>query len=256
MESYGRYCVKRRLDEINSGTYTGARKDLLAKFFDIYAEKGEKVDFKLADIEQEAYIALFAGSDTTAIAFRAIIYYLLKNPLCYHEVIREIDEAYKNGLFTPNIRYTDATTHLPYFSACCKESMRLWPSVSMLLPRHVPPGGCEIAGKFIPEGYRVGMNAGVLHYNKDIFGADADQFNPNRWFTENAKNMDRYMFQFGMGPRTCIGKNISFSQIWKLLPQLFRTFEFELATPDLEWQTTNYFLNKQKNLEVIARLRF
>lgn len=53
------------------------------------------------------------------------------------------------------------------------------------------------------------MNAAVIHFNKTIFGEDADQFNPSRWLRgEDSTNMERYMFQFGGGSRTCIGKNV------------------------------------------------
>ncbi|KAG6365984.1 hypothetical protein INS49_000160 [Diaporthe citri] len=42
------------------------------QIFQIYKEKGEKVDFGWADVQQESFGALFAGSDTTAISFRSL----------------------------------------------------------------------------------------------------------------------------------------------------------------------------------------
>lgn len=148
------------------------------------------------------------GSDTTAIAMRAIIYHILKNPAVYRKLLDEVDEADRSGrLSRPNVRYGEATK-LSYFVACCKEGMRLHPSISFSLPRHVPTGGKEFAGKFIPQGYRVGMNPGTLHYDTEIFGSDANAFNPERWFGDTAQQMDRYMFQFGHGSRNCIGRNV------------------------------------------------
>lgn len=47
-----RSCVARRLDKPTE------RTDILAQLYNIYLEKGAKVDFGLGDIEQEAYIAL------------------------------------------------------------------------------------------------------------------------------------------------------------------------------------------------------
>ena len=125
--------------------------------------------------------------------------------------MEEIDEAERAGrLGRPNVRYTEAI-QLPYLLACCKEGMRLHPSISFPLPRHIPPGGKEIAGKFIPEGYWVAVSAATVHYDKSVFGHDADVFNPDRWFLESAPNMDRYMFQFGFGNRNCIGRNVRLS---------------------------------------------
>jgi cytochrome P450 len=37
--------------------------------------------------------------------------------------------------------------------------------------------------------------------------------------------MNGTMFQFGMGSRTCIGKNISLLEIYKLVPSMLRRFE-------------------------------
>lgn len=148
------------------------------------------------------------GSDTTAIAIRSIIYQILKNPAVYRKLLEEIDTADRAGhLSRPNVRYTEAIK-LPYFVACCKEGMRLHPSISFPLPRHVPAGGKEIAGKFIPQGYRVGMSPATVHHDTEIFGSDAHAFNPERWFGDTAQRMDRYMFQFGYGNRNCIGRNV------------------------------------------------
>lgn len=43
---------------------------------------------------------------------------------------------------------------MPYLSAVCKEGMRVFPSVSMVLPRYVPRGGRVIAGVHLPEKVR------------------------------------------------------------------------------------------------------
>jgi hypothetical protein len=42
---------------------------------------------------------------------------------------------------------------------------------------------------------KVGVNAFVVHRDQGVFGGDAANFNPDRWFRPEAKDMDRYMFQ-------------------------------------------------------------
>lgn len=137
----------------------------------------------------------------------------MKNPSAYDKLVAEIDEATREGrLSTPHLKYSEAVK-LPYLVGCCKEGMRLHPSVGLSLPRYVPEGGKVIAGRFFPAGTKIGVSAPVVHLNKSIFGPDAAAFNPERWLhdSESAAIMDRYMFQFGAGSRTCIGKNVSSS---------------------------------------------
>jgi cytochrome P450 len=131
----------------------------------------------------------------------------MRTPAAYAKLTAEIDEADNTGMLGPTVQYYEAAG-LPYLMACCKEGMRLHPSVGMTLPRHVPQGGRVIAGKWFPEGTRVGVNAAIVQRDKKIFGDDADEFVPERWFSSDAARMERCMFQFGGGSRTCIGKNV------------------------------------------------
>jgi cytochrome P450 len=226
------------------------RKDILSTLFKVQKEKGAGGHLLTADIEQETYVALFAGSDTTAIAMRSIFYFLMKKPKFYKKLQEEIDAATARGeLSEPTVRYAEAVK-LPYLNACCKEGMRHHPSVGFTLPRETPAGGKEISGRFFPGGSKVGICAAVVHSNKEIFGDDADQFNPERWFRENAANMDRYMFQFGGGSRSCIGRHISITEMYKMFPQFIRTFNVELVDPNKEWETRNTWFNRQIGINV------
>lgn len=150
----------------------------------------------------------FAGSDTTAIAIRSILYHLMKDQTCMQKLVSEIAEFDSRGqLGTPHLTYAEAM-RMPYLVACCKEGMRLHPSVGLGMPRHVPSEGATIAGRYFPGGSRVSMNAAVVHYDQSVFGEDAAKFNPDRWIDGDAALMDRHMLHFGGGSRTCIGKNV------------------------------------------------
>ena len=45
-----------------------------------------------------------------------------------------------------------------------------------------------------------------------VFGEDANVFRPERWLEddERARQMERALFTFGQGARTCIGKVVEF----------------------------------------------
>jgi cytochrome P450 len=152
----------------------------------------------------------FAGSDTTAVAFRTTFYHLMKNPDCLAKARAEIDAAVIDGALSSPIKYSETTTKLPCVCAAIKEAMRMHPSVGLSMQRHAPKGGIELAGKLIPKGYRIGMNPAVVHYQKNAFGEDASDFKPERWLvsTEEWRSMDKCLLTFGAGTRTCIGKNV------------------------------------------------
>jgi hypothetical protein len=50
-------CVAQRSDTLRAGTET--REDMLAQLFEVLYTKGDKIDYSVQDIEQEAYSALY-----------------------------------------------------------------------------------------------------------------------------------------------------------------------------------------------------
>src|ERR1700731_3591835 len=99
-----------------------------------------------------------------------------------------------------------------------------------------------ISGRHFPAGSIVGANAWVIHRNRDVFGADATDFNPDRWLdADAAAYMDKYMFAFGGGSRTCIGRNFAMAAMSKLVPEFLRQFEIELADPKREMKFDNHW---------------
>lgn len=203
----------------------------------------------------------FAGSDTTAISLSAVFYYLAKNPACYAKLLEELDSAVREGTIedrrTCLVSWSESQK-LPYLDACVKEALRLHPAAGLLLERIVPPQGIEICGEFIPGGTIVGCNAWVLHKRTEIFGDAVDKYRPGRWLeAEPAKlrEMNGTMFHFGAGSRTCIGKNISLMEVYKLVPSFLRRFEVRLAHPEKEWKLHNAWFVKQKGFFVAINAR-
>ncbi len=60
--------------------------------------------------------------------------------------------------------------------------------------------------------------------------------------------MERNFLAFGSGTRTCLGRNISQLEISKLVPQVLRRFDFDLAEPGREWTLHCYWFVRQTGL--------
>jgi cytochrome P450 len=202
--------VKERQDAFMAGNQC-ARKDILSKLMDMAHSGAEKPDFTLDDVATTVWMMIWGGSDTTGYAICSIFYYVLKHTEVYKKLEQELKDAFDTGKLSLPIRYNDAVK-LPYLNACIKEGMRISPSFGLGLPRYVPKGGAVIAGRYFPEGYRVIMNQNVVHFDKECFGKDAEQFIPERWLRdgkEQTASMARHDMGFGLGPRVCIGKHVS-----------------------------------------------
>jgi len=213
-----------------------SQPDLLSKFMQARIDRSEfMTDTHVLTL---AVSMAFAGSETTAISLSAVFYYLLKNPACLSKLLKELDDNSRAGFFsnyTSGLVTWSESQKLPYLDASIKEAFRLHPAAGLPLERIVPPAGAEIAGHHIPGGTIVGCSAWVIHRRPEIFGEDVNEYRPERWLLDEKKDeesekarikeMNGCMFQFGAGSRTCIGKNISLLEIYKLVPSVLRSFE-------------------------------
>lgn len=168
------------------------RKDFLGAFLQAKQDHPDVVTDR--QVLSYANSNVFAGSDTTAISLRAILYYLLKNPASMQKVVDEIDNVVGQRDCNQEPVAFAESNQMPYFQAVLKEAMRMHPAVGLLLERVVPAGGADIAGTFIPAGTKVGICPWVLHRDQRVFGPDADTFRPERWIEadpETLKVMNR-----------------------------------------------------------------
>lgn len=104
------------------------------------------------------------------------------------------------------------------------------------------------------------MNSWVSHYDTNIYGLDAATFRPERWLEadgQQAKLMEQSFMPFGMGSRTCIGKNISLLEMNKLIPVLVRDFDFELSQDNKVdgWKTRTRWFVKPRDFKVVPTRR-
>lgn len=213
---------------------TSSRRDFLSRFLEAKQEHPQIVN----DNQVFSYTVsnMNAGSDTTAISLRAILYYTLKDPRVSEKLSQELNTAYHEKRITLPVSWKQSQEELPYLDAVIKEALRLHPAVGLLLERIVPAGGVQFpnGGPFLPAGTIVGANPWIIHRHT-LFGKDVDSFVPERWlqadgeskieFQARKQQMLRATFTFGAGPRTCIGKNISLLEIYKLIPSLLLTYQ-------------------------------
>ena len=108
---------------------------------------------------------------------------------------------------------------LLYLQACIKEGLRIHAPVTGLLDRIVPPEGDSFTGKSIPGGTCVGMSFYAIQRSKEVFGADAEMYRPERWL--EAEDEQKYRMEktlelvFSIGRYMCMGKTIALMELNK-----------------------------------------
>ncbi|KAK0667055.1 cytochrome P450 [Cercophora samala] len=233
------------ISEVEKTTTHHNTKDFMSRFLEAKEKNPAVPDWF---VTAWATSNVLAGSDTTAIMMRAIIYFLIKHPDCLGKLMEELSQADQEGRLSDIVTWKESR-NLPYLDACVKEAGRLHPVIGLPLERVVGKGGVELCEVHFEEGTIVGMNPWVVHRNKDVFGNDADEFKPERWLCDRERRvkMERSLLTFGAGRRTCLGKNISYLEIYKLIPTLFWRYQMMLRG---EWKVQNHWMIAQTGLNV------
>lgn len=171
---------------------------------------------------------LSAGSETTSILLTAFIYLVSTNAGVYRRLTSEIRTAFSS---TQDITL-DSVMALDYLGASINETLRLFPPGAVNQQRTVPPGGANIAGKHVPAGTTVStapwaISRSSAHFHKP------DEFLPERWLPEKAAEFANDKLNasqpFGVGPKSCLGKNLSFFESRLIIAHLLFNFDVRLV---------------------------
>lgn len=158
---------------------------------------------------------------------------LLTTPTAYAALRRQIDAAVASGAVGASGVVTEAEARaLPYLQAVVREGLRMYPPVTGLGSKQVPPGGDVLNGHFVPGGTQVGTNFFGLMRSTRLWGPDADVFRPERWLeAEAAKDPARLRamvavvdLDFGFGKYQCLGKPIAMMELNKIFVEVSRVF--------------------------------
>lgn len=188
-------------------------------------------------------LSILAGGDTSSATMRAVVYYLAKSPSSMAQLVAELEGAAISAP-APWKQIRD----LPYLDAVIREALRINPGIAMIFERVVPQGGFTLPdGRYLPAGTKVGINPFVTNRDHGVFGADADEFNPDRWlqgkneslesFEERSRRMkDTVDFVFGGGGRVCMGRYLAVLEIKKLIAALYSTFDVSGFEISIGWR--------------------
>ncbi|GAU41086.1 hypothetical protein TSUD_139890 [Trifolium subterraneum] len=174
---------------------------------------------------------LLAGSATISTTLSWFFWLVSTNPVVQAKIIQEIKEncltQYENGIASRE----DDLDKLVYLHGALCEALRLHPPIPF---EHM----CSVKSDILPSGDRVSQNT-MLMYSmyamgrmEQIWGEDCIEFKPERWISDKGDiiHVPSYKFiAFNTGPRSCLGKDISFVQMKMIAAAILWKFHIQLV---------------------------
>ena len=194
---------------------------------DLMVESNEDTSLTRKELLNNIFLFFLAGHETTSGTLTATLYFLSRHPDIQDKVREEIEQIFHGD--EPNY---DSIKLLQYVNLVMNESSRLLGPVTSL--SRVAKEDCTLEGYHVPKGTILVLSILNIHRDKDIWGDDVLEFNPDRWTPENVKKRPNNSFiPFGAGSRICLGNNFANLEMRITLVKLIQRFKFTIATPEL-----------------------
>lgn len=181
---------------------------------------------------------LLAGRDTTAGLLGWALWNLSRHPDVYRKLRATVITTFGTYKQPRDITFETLKSCM-YLQHTLKETLRLFPPVPLntrqaardtTLPKGGGPDGlCSV---FIKQGTEIGYSVYAMHRRKDIWGDDAEVFNPDRW-VDRKPGWD--YLPFNGGPRICLGQQFALTEAGYVLTRLLQRFDkVENCDPEME----------------------
>jgi cytochrome P450 len=174
----------------------------------------------------EVMILFTAGHETTANVLSFTLFLLAKNQENQQKVFEEVSQL---DLESDDIMQN--ISQLAYTKQCIEESMRLYPPAYMI--DRVSIEDDEFEDKIIPKNTLILMSVFELHRYGNFWNSPS-KFIPERFNSENKKDLHEYYFPFGAGPRMCVGNNFAMYEMTLTVAEIIKKYKLQTSFDDLE----------------------
>ncbi|KAF7034362.1 hypothetical protein CFC21_045385 [Triticum aestivum] len=219
--------------------------DLLGVMLDSCIETkqgGKQVDLSLSmeEIIHECKLFFFAGHENTSLLLTWSVYLLSIYPEWQEKLRNEVLKEF--GRESPN---PNALNKLKEMTMVLFETLRLY-SPALFMQRKTV-ADMTVGSIKLPKGMAIVIPIPIMHRDKEVWGDDADEFNPLRFKNgiTGAAKVPHGLLAFSMGPRSCIGQNFSMLEAKSTLALMLQKFSFTLS-PDYVHAPVDLFTLKPK----------
>ena len=196
------------------------KKDVLGFYLKLYENlEDELSNTKLRDM---LLTMLIAARDTTRSALSWAFFEFTRHPKVVQKVIAEVEEIC--GLEQNADFSFDTLNKLEYTRAVAMEVLRLHPPVPMEV-RIAAVNDTLPDGTFIPALSSVFYSAFAMGKSKKIWGDDAEEFNPERFYKKPEPSAFKFTV-FHAGPGMCLGKSLALMNMKMVFAFLLPKYKF------------------------------
>ncbi|KAK1432791.1 hypothetical protein QVD17_09691 [Tagetes erecta] len=192
-------------------------------------------------------IMLVAGTETPYLTLEWCMSLLLNNPNAMEKIKNEINTHVG---FERLLKESDLDK-LSYLQNVINESLRLYPTLPLLLPREASED-ITIGGYLVPRGTMLMVNAWAIQRDPVLWD-EPDKFKPER-FDHRIGTEDKYkMLAFSVGRRGCPGTNLGYRILGLAMGTLIQAFEWERIR-DEEIEMTAFYGMSMAKLQPLQAL--
>ncbi|XP_019558089.3 cytochrome P450 4c21-like [Aedes albopictus] len=208
------------IDQTEHDTNEGFRKPQLF-VNQIFTNTLRKFDQE--EIIDNIFTIVGAGTDTSATEVSYTLLQLAMYPGYQQKVYEEIMEIYPEA--EPHIT-PESLKRLQYTEMVMNECLRLYPVAPHLL--RVNTEDITLCGARIPKGSMFGISIYTIQRRKNIWGPDADRFDPERFSPERSAGRHPFAFlAFSGGSRNCVGARYAMISMKIMLVYLLKRYRFK-----------------------------
>lgn len=111
------------------------------------------------------------------------------------------------------------------------ETLRLYPPIVYIQRTATSDVVLRRQGIEVPKGTVVSIPIGLLQRDREVWGADVDEFNPLRFSNgvARAATDPHALLSFSLGPRACTGKSFGIVEAQVVMAIILRKFSFSLS---------------------------
>ncbi|XP_002467797.2 cytochrome P450 709B2 [Sorghum bicolor] len=167
-----------------------------------------------------------AGQETTATLLVWTMFLLSTHPQWQDKVREEVLREFPGGGDVPN---SDTLSRLKLLHMVLLETLRLYPPIVYI--QRTTASEVVLRGVEVPRGTVISIPIGLLQRDREVWGSDADEFNPLRFSNgvARAATDPHALLSFSLGPRACTGKSFGIIEAQIVMAVILRKFTFSLS---------------------------